>query len=75
MTIMAHCHMQQLAGDHLWSLPQQGLDRVFNGGISDGLAMLLLNLLPKGLELVEFTTLMFILPANTYASREVQQEV
>jgi hypothetical protein len=48
MTIMAHCHMQQLAGDHLWSLPQQGLDRVFNGGISDGLAMLLLNLLPKG---------------------------
>ncbi|CAM6018682.1 unnamed protein product [Sphagnum balticum] len=48
MTIMAHCHMQQLAVDHLWSLPQQGLDRVFNGGISDGLAMLLLNLLPKG---------------------------
>ncbi len=53
MTIMAHCHMQQLAGDHLWSLPQQDLDWVFNGGISDGLAMLLLNLLPKGKHLLK----------------------
>ncbi len=53
MTIMAHCHMQQLAGDRLWSLPHQGLDRVFNGGISDGLAMLLLNLLPKGKHLLK----------------------